>query len=139
MKNVLINIKGTQTDDADSDIIEFVTEGTMSQKNGKSLLSYDESAALGVSGVTTYLRVEDKKVVIQRSGSLNSRLLVETQKRNMCHYETDQGSLMIGVFGEVIENNIEKNGSLYLRYTLDVNCQLISRNEIELKVQEVKN
>lgn len=139
LKEVLINIKGTQNDGEQNDVIEFVTEGKMQEKDGKLLLSYDESAALGVPGTTTYLKVDDKKVVIQRTGHLNSRLLVEKQKRNVCHYATEHGDIMIGVFGEIIENNIMKNGSMYLKYTLDINCQMMSTNEIELSVEEVKN
>lgn len=137
MKDILITVKGTQTDGDLSDVTEFTTEGTLSRKDNKVMLSYEESDAIGVNGVTTYLRLEDERVVIQKSGKLNSRLLVEKNKRNICHYETEYGPLTIGVFGEMITNNVEKDGSLYLRYTLDVNSAFISRNEIEIKFKEV--
>ena len=83
MKDVIINIKSTQVSDDNEDTIEFVTDGRMFEKDGKSLLCYDEGEMLGVPGVTTHVRIEDKKVVIQRSGGLNSRLLVEKEKRNL--------------------------------------------------------
>lgn len=136
MKDVIINIKSTQVSDDNEDTIEFVTDGRMFEKDGKSLLSYDEGEMLGVPGVTTHVRIEDKKVVIQRSGGLNSRLVVEKEKRNLCCYETEHGGIMLGVFGEVIRNNIKDDGSLLVRYTLDVNCEFLSRNEIELKIRE---
>ena len=139
MKDVLISIKGTQVNGESTDVTEFTTEGKFSEKGDKTLLSYEESEALGVPGVTTYVRIENEKVVIQRSGKFNSRLLVEKNKRNLCHYETEYGPMMLGVFGEVITNKINFDGSLHMSYTLDVNCSMISRNEIEIKVKEVEN
>lgn len=137
LKDVLISIKGTQNDGEESNVIEMVTEGKMSEKDGKTLLSYSETFSPGEPNVTTYLRIEDKKVVIQRSLPLDSRLLIEKQKRNLCHYKTNHGDITMGVFGETIKNNLKTNGSIYLKYTLDVNSCMLSTNEIELKVKEV--
>ena len=88
--------------------------------------------------VTTLLKVEDDRMVtMQRTGGLRSRLTVEKGQRHMSHYDTGYGELLVGVFGEQIQNRLgSKGGSLYMRYTIDVNHSLVSRNQVEINIKE---
>lgn len=140
IKDVLIDIKGTQGIDDQTDTIEFMTEGRFGIKDGEFYISYDESGMLD-SGeeVKThiYLKSSDS-LVLQRSGAIKSRMLVEKGKRNICHYSTPHGELVIGIFGETIENNLtEKGGKLTLKYNIDSNLTLISKNEVNISIREV--
>jgi len=79
----------------------------------------------------------DNVVTVIRGGAANSRLTLEKGRRHQCHYNTMFGDLMVGVFTNIIENNLsEKGGTLQAAYTLDFNAGLVSKNEIFIKVTE---
>ncbi len=139
MKDVLIDIKGTQGIGDDSDTIELTTIGQMVIKNGKHYLFYKENDSIGAKGVKTTLKAEgDNKITLSRSGELESRLVIEKGQRSKCFYSTVQGQLVLGIFGEDITNTLGDNGGvLSMTYTIDVENSLLSRNKVEIKVREV--
>ncbi len=139
MKDALIKIKGIQGIDGDTDTIEYTTTGRFGKKNDGFYMSYFESEAMGDDPIKTVVHIKgDDTVILQRSGGMNSRLVVEKGKRNTCFYSTPQGSLSIGIFGEAVINSLNENGgSLSMCYTIDSNSQLISRNQVEISVKEV--
>ncbi len=139
MKDVIIDIKGIQEIDGESDVIEVTTVGKMNVIAGKTYLKYDDSAATGVKGVSCVIKIdpEDDSVVMSRSGALNSRMYIKKGQRHICHYQTGQGTLTMGIFGEMIKNGINaEGGELCMSYTLDANCQFLSRNKVEITVKQ---
>lgn len=139
MKEVIIDIKGTQTVDGDDDVVELTTVGRMNTVGSKTYLRYDESAASGVDGASCMIKLDrsDNSVVMQRSGPFNSRMYIKEGQRHICHYETSQGTLTMGIFGETVNADIsESGGSVYMSYTIDVNYGMLSRNKVEIKVKE---
>ncbi len=140
MKDVIINIKGTQSNDADSDVIEFTTLGKFSERDGKYMVVYEENQTLEGALVKTTLKTEDNRVVMNRSGAIDSKLVIEKGRRNRCFYSIPQGELVLGIFGESIVNNLNKNGGdLSMCYTIDIDNGLISRNTVEISIKEVEN
>lgn len=141
MKDVLINIKSTQGIENDTDTIEFTTLGRFGYSESGYMMSYDEGELLGVKGVKTVLRVKnDDSVVLRRYGELKSRLTVQKGIRNTCFYSTPQGDIIMGIFGESVNNKLsESGGSFSMSYTIDSNLKLISRNLVEISVKEVEN
>lgn len=141
MKDALINIKGIQGIDGDTDTIEFITDGRFGFKDGSYYISYDESRMLDTGDeVKThiYIKSEDS-VVLQRTGTIKSKILIEKGNRNNCFYSTPHGDLTIGVYGEVIEHNLTDNGGeIKLKYTIDSDLRLISQNEVNISIREVK-
>ena len=140
MKEVLIEIKGTQTVDDDSDVIELTTVGKMDVVGNKTYIRYDDSTTTGVDGISCMIKYDckDNSVIMQRTGTLNSRMYIKKGQRHICHYETGQGVLTMGIFGEDVKAQLNSNGgNLSLSYTIDVNYGLMSRNEVEIKVKEV--
>lgn len=139
MEDVIINIKGTQEVDGEEDVVELNTVGRMNVIGGKTYLRYDDSVATGTDGVRCVIKIDhkDNSVVMQRSGALNSRMYIKKGQRHICHYETTQGTLTLGVFGETVNDNIgSKGGNLFMSYTLDVNYGMISRNKVEISVKQ---
>lgn len=140
IKDVLINIKGVQGIDDESDTIEFISEGRFGFKDGEYFISYDESGMLD-SGETVKTKIHinsSDSVVLQRSGSIKSRMLIEKNKRNTTFYATPFGELLIGVFGEEIDYNLSENGGeINLKYTIDSDLRLVSRNYVNIKIKEV--
>lgn len=139
MQDVVIEIISTQEVDGDEDSIELTTVGKMNVINGKTYLKYDDSAATGLDGVSCLIKIdpEENSVVMQRSGVLNSRMYVKKGQRHICHYETGQGTLVLGVFGESVKDEMTDNGgSLFMSYTLDVNYGMVSRNKVQINVKQ---
>ena len=141
MKDVIIDIKGIQEVDGEEDIVEVTTVGKMNTIAGKTYLKYDDSVATGMEGVSCVIKIdpEDDSVMMSRSGALNSRMYIKSGQRHICHYETGHGTITMGIIGEVIKNGLNADGGeLYMSYTLDANCQLLSRNKVEITVKQAE-
>lgn len=137
-KEVLIKIKGVQIADGEQDVTELFTQGFMQEKNNAFYITYEETETTGFEGCTTTLKVDNDKVVLMRNGPMKSHLIIENGKRNLGHYGTSEGDLMIGVNTKNIENALTKNGGdIYFSYTLDINSSLISENEVFVNISEV--
>lgn len=142
MKDVIINIKGTQfTEGAEGEVIELTTIGRMGERDGKVYLTYKEDSMAFGQDITTTLKIEREELVtMQRTGGNYSRLIIQKGQRHMSNYDTEYGNIMIGVFGEKINNQLRMGvGCMSLAYTIDVNCNMISRNELEITVKEAGN
>ena len=140
IKDVVISIKGLQGLDGESDTVELATDGQFGIKDGQFYLQYEEGQLLDSGDkVKTQLFVKNNdSVVLQRSGSIKSRMVIVKGERNACYYNTPMGELVIGIFGEEIEHSFtEQGGKLKLKYTIDSNLQIVSRNEVNISVREV--
>ena len=140
IKDALINIYSVQGIDDDTDTIEFMTDGRFGFKEGSFYISYDESRMLDTGDeVKTQIYIKpDDSVILQRSGTIKSKILIEKGNRNNCFYSTPMGDLTIGVYGEKIEHNLTDNGGeIKLKYTIDSDLKLISRNEVNITIREV--
>lgn len=139
LKEKFIEIKSTTIDPhGEKDVIEVKTVGKYGVRDGKAFISYDDSGALGVDGVSTILKADKDNVVLKRTGSLRSRLEIERGERHQCHYSTAIGNFSVGIFGEMLENDLtEDGGKLSMSYTIDINSELMSRNQVEITIKEV--
>ena len=152
IENYIIRIKSSidQFDnegvirEEDRDHIELMTRGSFTKKNGSYYISYKETQTIGFEGCTTTLKIaaDGSRVAMLRfgkGGGAGTQLLIEKGKRNLCHYETEVGSLTLGVTGDGIDCNLtEKGGSAVFSYLLDADdARLVSRNTLEMTVQHV--
>ena len=141
MKDVIINIKGTQSNENDSDVIEFTTVGKFGEREGKYMVVYEENHTLEGSFVKTTIKADsDKRIVMSRSGAIDSKLIIEKGIKNQCFYSIPQGEIVLGIFGESIINKLSTNGGdLSMCYTIDIDNGFISRNSVEISIKEVEN
>ena len=112
LENYIIRIKSSidQFDnegvirEEDRDHIELMTRGSFTKKNGRYYISYKETQTIGFEGCTTTIKIAEdgSRVALLRFGRANSQLLIERDRRNLCHYETEVGSLTLGVTGDGI-------------------------------------
>ena len=138
-ENYLITVTGTQIIDGEKETIKLTTAGDFTFENGTWYIRYreydNENPAVFFDN-TVEVQGNDVVTVI-RKGAGNSRLTLERGRRHQCHYSTMFGDLMVGVFANLIENNLtEKGGTIQASYTLDFNAGLVSKNEIHIKVTE---
>ena len=140
MKEVLIEIKGTQNVDGQNDVTELTTVGKMESIAGKTYLRYDDRTGDADNPISCLIKIDpnDDSVVMQRSGSLNSRMYIKKGQRHICHYETLAGTFTMGIFGENTNIKIDSSSAeVFMSYTIDINHSLMSRNSVEIKVKEV--
>ena len=125
----------------DREHIELMTRGSMVKKGESFYISYKETQTIGYEGCTTTIKIaaDGSRVALLRFGRANSQLLIERERRNLCHYETEVGSLTLGVTGDGIDCSLtEKGGRAVFSYLLDADdARIVSRNTLEMTVQHV--
>ena len=139
IQDVIIDIKGTQENSGEENVIELNTEGRFGTKDDSYFISYNEGELSGLGDVKTVLFVRpDHSVVLQRTGSFQSRIAVEMGKRSTTVYRTPHGDMMIGIYGESVEHSLTpEGGTISMRYTVDSNLELISRNTVKISIRRV--
>ena len=139
LKDVTISIQGTQEVDGEENAIEMVASGTLCVSPEEFVLEYDEKDEDDVVSRTTLTVDHEGTATLQRDGPRGSRMMIQRGRRHLCHYDTAFGVLMIGVFGEQVAHNMtDSGGELYMRYTIDINSAMQSRNEVKITVKESK-
>lgn len=132
---VMITVTGTQHVDGQTDTVELTTGGMMKAEDDGFTLCYKETAATGMDGTLTTLRVQPEKVTLERRGTSAGLLVLEHKKRHVCSYATPVGSLMLGVFTDRMEQNLSLGGgTLDVSYTLDVGGSMMSRQDLHITV-----
>ncbi len=131
-----ISITGRQLYDAqDRGEVTLSTTGTYTQRGGKQFIAYKEYDEDDPRlSHTAVLKVEPGKVTMIRQGS-STRLILEEGKRHLCLYDTGFGSLTVGVFTSCLKVALgREGGEMDIRYTLDIDSNLSSQNELTIKV-----
>ena len=101
--------------------IELTTEGTMEFRNGGWDVSYEETALTGLEGVTTTFRVEPARVLLTRTGKLQSQMIFEEGVPHDTLYQMSFGTLMMTVKATfVFFDIVEDGGTIDLSYNLDI-------------------
>ncbi len=133
--NAFIKIKGIQSADGDSDVVELMTTGFFARRRGGYVISYEESEATGFEGARTTLTCEQGRVTMTRTGSVHTQLIIEEGKRHQCSYDLGFGSMIIGVSCSHIQSTLDDNGgSLSFGYSLDLNTALTSEHQVTVSV-----
>ena len=138
-KEVLLNITGSQGIGEDKETIVFATVGTMETDLTGTHFYYDESQILKAGSIKAALNIlNDGSVILERSGDLTTRLVLEESKRNSCHYNTPYGEMMIGIYCNQLEIDLNgAEGRVFMDYTIDSNFREISKNVVTINIKEV--
>lgn len=130
-----INIRGRQFYEEDTGEVTLSTTGSYSERNGVRFIAYKEYDEDDPRlSHTAVLRVEPGKVTMIRAGS-STQLILEEGRRHLCHYDTGFGSLTVGVFTSELHTALDsQGGSLEIKYTLDIDSNLSSQNELHVEV-----
>ena len=133
----LITIHGTMEQNGGSDSVQLMTRGSFVKRGGSFFITYKETQTTGYDGCVTTVKVEGSdKVSMMRFGPVPSQLVIERGKRHVCHYETGQGALSLGVAADEIHSRLsEKGGRVRFSYMLDVDDASVSRNIVDITVK----
>lgn len=134
-KEVVIKIVDRHEMDGDTDGLETTVLGSFKGTRDNYELSYTEDGELEGGSVT--LKVENGEcITMTRSGIFETELIIQRGKRHNCSYSTPAGILMLGVFANRVESDVDENGGkLEFDYTLDMGAGVISENYLTITVK----
>ena len=121
-QDVVLSIRGSQRyEGQEPEVIELVTEGTMDFSDGGWDIRYEESALTGLEGVVTTFRVEPGKIILKRTGKLNSLMVFQQGIPHDSLYQMEFGTLMITVEAKFIWFDIVTDGgTIDLTYAISI-------------------
>ena len=100
-------------------------------------LTYREEEGDLAGCTTQVIYRNDDLVTVSRIGPVTTNLTMERGKRHHCRYETEYGTLLMGVFAETVETDMtEHGGELRFLYTIDFDGDFVSRNTLHITVKE---
>ncbi|MBR2735231.1 MAG: DUF1934 family protein, partial [Clostridia bacterium] len=137
-QDFLIEITSAQKNGEDKDEIKVKTRGTVKKINNKIYVAYH--AYEGKYPCSCVIKTEsDEKLSIIKNGSVRSKLILEKGKKHYCPYSTKEGTFIFGVFADDMSVKYNKEScEVKLKYALDINSQLVTRNEISISAQKIE-
>ncbi|BCV23061.1 DUF1934 domain-containing protein [Moorella sp. Hama-1] len=140
-KDVLVKVRGTQTNDlGEQDSIELITEGRFFIRDQHYYILYNETQLSGMEGTTTTLKVEPRRVTLNRMGTAEQKTTFETGILNAGFYVTPYGTMRISVLPSKVEVDLtEQGGSINLEYELQLGQEKVSDNQLQITVQHLEN
>ena len=135
---VVLSIRGRQSYlDQDPEVIELVTEGVLEHRDGGWDLSYEESDLTGLQGVTTTFRIEPGKIVLSRTGKLNSQMVFQEGVTHDSLYQMEFGALMLTVRGKRVWYDLtEDGGTVDLLYGIEIEQTAAGEIDYHLEIRK---
>ena len=136
-KEVLLTITGTQSiREEPPETTKLVTEGVMRCGEDAVELSYEETELTGLTGTVTTFRIEGARVILSRSGALESRMVFAVGQEDHSLYDIGYGALMIAVRAERIRSNVNENGgTLEVAYAISIEEETAGTIEYRVDVR----
>ena len=134
---VSLSVRGEQYfEGVDPNETELLTEGVLEVLENGLRLASDETALTGMEGTTTTFLVTDTKVVLTRSGRVNSQMIFEEGKQHTSLYETPYGELPIDIQTSSLRHNLSQRGGVMdIKYAIAVDHTVTGRNCFKLRVK----
>jgi len=136
-RDVMITVNSRQEHpDKDTDVFNFITEGTYYKEGDNYYITYNESYLTGMDGTTTTLKVEPDAVTLIRSGNVSSLMVFKKGRKHTSEYSTEYGTFEVGVTAQKVSVNMnDLGGNIDVEYFIEVNNQLTSFTTLNVKVQ----
>ena len=139
MKDVVISILSRNAVGEDEDSIDFVTEGLYSFDGEVACVTYLESEVTGMEGTETNVVVSADKVIVDRNGTVTSRMVFRPGEKHAFLYDTPAGSATMHMNTRGLSSRFnEHGGHVEIDYVLDLEHAVVSRNRFKLTVKEQK-
>ena len=134
---VLLSIRGEQYyDGVDPDATELMTEGTLELTEAGLCLNYQESQLTGMEGTSTTFEVRGPRVILTRTGKVNSQMVFEEGRQHTSLYETPFGELTVDIqTGRLRHNLSERGGLLEIQYSIAVEHTVTGKNSFKIRVK----
>ena len=140
MKDVVIYIRSLYGyDENEEEAIDFSTDGLYTYDGDTACLTYLETEVTGMEGTRTSVVVTPEKVVVDRDGTVTSRMIFKQGEKNAFLYDTPVGSATMHIdTRRILFRFDEQGGELEIDYVLDLEHAFVTRNvfRVEVKLQK---
>ncbi|MCL2494184.1 MAG: DUF1934 domain-containing protein [Oscillospiraceae bacterium] len=131
---VVIEIRDSHEVEGETHASEFLCDGVLTELGDGWKLDYVETD--GPEQSESALRVQNRTVSLSRRGAYPLEITLEQGVRHNCYYNTPAGMMHLGVYARSVDASINRaGGRIKLAYTLDFCADLMSSNQMEIKVQ----
>ena len=140
-KKYLLSVCGKQYVNGDSDQIDLQTNATYVMKGTTRYISYKEYDPQNPDiHYRTTVKIDQNNVVtVMKGGEESHHLVLQKGERHKCEYRTPFGSMTLGVYTESVNISLDDSGGeVMVKYTIDIESELASSNELTLKIREEK-
>jgi uncharacterized beta-barrel protein YwiB (DUF1934 family) len=139
MKDVVISINSTFAyEDGEEQRMEFSTDGYYFYEDQVGCLSYEETEVTGMEGTRTSLFVMPDQVVVDREGTVTSRMVFKEGLKSAFQFATPFGNANMGIDTRRIRQNMgEGGGRVEIDYVVNMEHVVASRNRFEITVREI--
>ena len=97
-KAVVISVRGMQKfEQMAPDVMELVTDGTLTRVGDTYTITYEESEVTGMEGAVTTIMVEGEQVTMMRLGEFSTQMVFQEGRRHLSMYSTPYGTMEIAV------------------------------------------
>lgn len=137
VKELMMN--ETISDYTEDEVIETTLFGDFSTQDGKFTLTYDENSEyMGATHTKVEFSLKDKELIsIVRSGAVESFMVFERHKRNICVYNTGILPFDICIFTKDITNELLEKGYLELDYIIEIKGACAQHTIMKMEVTRV--
>lgn len=135
--DVILSLRGCQTyPDSQPEVIELMTDGVMEELGDCWKIRYEESKLTGLEGVTTEFTIQNDRIILDRTGNLNSRMVFQPGVTHNSLYQMEFGALMLAVTARDLSANLsEEGGTIDLRYSIDIEQSSAGEIEYHLEIK----
>ena len=139
MKDVLISIHSSFSyEEGEEQQMDFTTDGYYFYEDDVGCLSYEETEVTGLEGTRTSLFVMPDQVVVDREGTVTSRMVFKEGLKSAFQYATPFGNANMGINTRRITRNMDgSGGSVEIDYVVDMEHVVASRNKFFITVREL--
>ena len=139
MKDVVISINSTFAyEDGEEQQMEFTTDGYYFYEDEVGCLSYEETDVTGLEGTRTSLFVMPDQVIVDREGTVTSRMVFKEGLKSAFQFATPFGNATMGINTRRIDQSMgEGGGSVEIDYVVDMEHAVASRNKFQITVREI--
>ena len=124
-----------KTDEDEAEKIEFFTTGQYRAGKNGCLIRYDERDGIGYEDCSVTIRAEGYFVSVARTGPSASNMSIEKGIKHHCIYSTPFGDFTMGINTYEVVNTLGPDGGrLWFKYSIDINTDFVSENEMEIVV-----
>ena len=138
MDNIVVNVKGSLTQNGQMEETEFRTTGSLKMRDGNKIMSY--MGALGGEDFTEITLAQGAVVLKkQERGSQDAAIVVLREKQvYSSFYATPMGVVAVQIYPTLIHiREMENQGSVELEYITNVaNTQSVNRLQLAYSQQQ---
>ena len=133
-KKAVVYIKSKQS--IDDEGIEVVSTGEFEKTEYGFLVSYEETELSGMEGTTTYLKIFDEKLILQRKGSTIAELEFQKGNNNVSLYDTPYGTLELRVkTNDTIIKINDNGGKIKVDYDIALSGQKPYKTRLDVEIK----